>query len=130
MDDYNRFIIRSHTYHHNNKHKTNFRHTQHRRSFTNYYKADWNKFTQEIEDTIAQTTPTSNSHIANKFLTNAILNADKHHIPKCKLQTTTLLLPKPIRDKLRKRDHLRQQNPKDKNIKTINKEINQQISQH
>ena len=62
--------------------KTNFRLTQHRRSFTNYNKADWNRFTQEIEDTIAQTAPTSNTHIANKILTNAILNADKHHIPK------------------------------------------------
>jgi hypothetical protein len=110
--------------------KTNFRLIQNRHSFTNYNKADWDKFTQEIEDTMAQTTPTSNTYIANKIITNAILSADKHHIPKGKLQTTNLLLPQPIRDNIHKRDQLRQQNPKDENIKTINNEITRQISQH
>ncbi|MGK2940486.1 MAG: reverse transcriptase domain-containing protein [Immundisolibacter sp.] len=112
------------------KTKTNFRLTQHRHTYTNYNKANWQDFTDEIEETLTQTAITTNVHLANKILTNTILNADKHHIPKGKIPKNSQLLPDNIRTKINIRDDLRKQNPKDSNIKTLNEEISQLICTH
>ena len=56
-------------------------------TYTKYNKANWQEFTQEIEQTLANTETQQNAHTATKILTNAILAADKHHIPKGKLTT-------------------------------------------
>jgi len=61
--------------------KCNYKLQQHRKSYTNYKKADWIKFTKETKDILSNTNPIENVHTANKILTNAILMADKHHIP-------------------------------------------------
>ena len=75
------------------KTKTNYKIQQHRRTYTNYNKAKWQEFTQEIEQTLADTETPQNARTATKILTNAILAADKHHIPKGKIQHTQKLLP-------------------------------------
>ena len=80
--------------------KTNFRLTQSRSTFTNYNKADWTLFTQEIEEALHDVLPPQNIHTDTKTLTNIILNADKHHIPKGKIRNTEKLLPQEIRDKI------------------------------
>ena len=64
---------------------TNTNKQHHRRTYTNYNKANWQEFTQENEQTPKDhNTP----HTATKILTNAILAADKHHIPKGKIHHT------------------------------------------
>ena len=70
------------------KTKTNYKIQQHRTTYTNYNKANWQEFTQEIEQTLADTETPQNAHTATKILTNAILAADKHHIPKGKIHHT------------------------------------------
>ena len=72
-----------------NKTKTNYKIQQHRRTYTNYNKANWREFTQEIEQTLANTETPQNARPATKILTNAILAAYKHHIPKGKYTTHT-----------------------------------------
>ena len=62
--------------------KRNYKIQQHRKAYTNYKKANWTKFSEEIDNILSHTNPAENIHIANKILTNAILTADKHHIPK------------------------------------------------
>src|SRR5207245_3233044 len=73
--------------------KSKFRLNQNRRSYTNYNKANWTQFTEEIERTLANCASPKNVHSANKTLTYIILNADKHNIPKGKIKAHHLLLP-------------------------------------
>ena len=70
------------------KTKTNYKIQQHRRTYTNYNKANWQEFTQEIEQTLANTETPQNVHTASKILSKSILAADKHHIPKRKIHHT------------------------------------------
>ena len=110
--------------------KCNYKLKQHRNSYTNYKKADWTKFTNEIEDIISKTSTTDNVHIANRILTNAILTADKHHIPKGKINENAKLLPEHIRQKITHRNLVRQTDAKDKNLPTLNQEIDKLIETH
>ena len=110
--------------------KTNYKLQQQRQSYTNYRKANWTEYTNEIEDIISNTQSITNVHTANKIITNAILSADKHHIPKGKIQQRNQILPEPIRNKINTRDHIRTHNPLDTQIKIFNEEITKEISQH
>ena len=69
--------------------KTKFRLIQHRRSYTNYRKADWQGFTNSIENALTDTTDVTDVHKSNKILTLLLLDADKHYIPRGKINLTT-----------------------------------------
>ena len=112
------------------KTKTNYIIQQHRRTYTNYNKANWQVFTQEIEQTLADNETPQNAHTATKILTNAILAADKHHIPKGKIYHTHKLLPEHIRNMIKQRNRTRQQNPKDPLIAQQNTNIEKEIQNH
>src|SRR6478735_356151 len=107
--------------------KTKFRLTQYRNSYTNYRKANWNKYTEEIENSLENYAKPTDVHIGNKIITNIILNADKHNIPKGKVKSHSILQPKEIRDKIDERNKLRKENSKDPKIKDLNLEINKMI---
>merc|ERR1711954_404200 len=94
--------------------KQNFKLNQGRETYTNYRKADWISYTEEIEEEIKKM----------KTSTDIILTADKHNIPKGKINNNNKLLPKEIRDKMKTRDIMREQDRTDTNIQIINKEIN------
>ena len=70
-----------------------YRLQQNRRTFTNYKKEDWAKFTVVTESTFAQTTIPTNIHTANIIFTNIIQMVDKYNIPKGKMQSNCMLLP-------------------------------------
>ena len=73
------------------------------------------------------------AHTATKILTNAILAADKHHIPKGKIHYTVLthkLLPEHIRNMIKQRNTTRQQNPKDPLLAQQNTYIDKEIQNH
>lgn len=110
--------------------KTKFRLHQSLNTYTNYNKANWQAFTQEIENALENTTPPQNIHVANNVLTNIILNADKHHIPKGKIHNKHKLLPQNIRDLIARRDTIRQHNPKDPTLPVINNNIDKLIQEH
>ena len=55
--------------------KTKFRLIQHRRSYTNYRKADWQGFTNSIENALTDTTDVTDVHKSNKILTLLLLDA-------------------------------------------------------
>ena len=88
--------------------KTKYKIAQYRNSYTNYKKADWKQFTQDIENTLTNSTPPTNPHTANQILTNIILTADKQNIPKGKMRNKNKLLPQHIRDKINTRNIIRQ----------------------
>ena len=110
--------------------KTRFRQTAQKRSYTNYRKADWTKFTAEIENHIPDPDTIDDVHTANEILTNLILSADEHYVPKGKIKTKNTILPDPIRQKISERDSIRKTNPKDSSLTTLNNEINKLISDH
>ena len=63
--------------------ETIFRLTQNRFSYTDYKKADWTNFTRQIEG-LLNAYDIQDVHTGNKILTNLLLEADKHNIPKGK----------------------------------------------
>ena len=63
-----------------------------RRTFTNNKKADWTQFIEDTESAFVQTTIPTNIHTANIFLTNIILMADSHNIPKRKMHSNCRFL--------------------------------------
>ena len=102
-----------------------YRLQQTRQTFTNYKKADWTQFTEDIEFDFALTTiPT------NILFTNMILIADKHNIPKGKMHNNCMLLPYQIVCKITQRNNIKKGNTCDPPQPTLNTSIQQQNSNH
>ena len=110
--------------------RTNFRLQQNRQTYTNYDKANWQNFTTETESSFRNINPPSDTHTANKILTNIILNADKHNIPKGKIHHNCKLLPEDIHTKINTRNNIRKHNPLDPNLAQLNNEITSDIQHH
>ena len=110
--------------------KSNYQNTVNSHCLINYNKANWPQFTSEIENILAnQPTPT-NVHIANKILTSAIHSADKHNIPRGKLNLKVPPLPAEILDKINERNNLRKTDSKHPNLQHLNNQINKLIQTH
>ena len=107
-----------------------YRLQQNRRTFTNYKKADWTRFTEDAESAFAQTTIPTNIHTANIIFTNIILMADKHNIPKGKMHSNCRLLPEDIVCKITQRNNIRRANTCDPALKRLNEEITSDIQKH
>jgi len=110
--------------------KAKFHITSNRNTFTNYHKANWQAYTDEIESILQSAATPTNPHTANQTITNAILSADKHHIPKGRVTTKHTPLPDHIRNLITTRNLSRQTNPKDPSIPNQNLTINRQILEH
>src|SRR6476469_4840863 len=108
----------------------NFRLQQTPKTFTNYKKANWTGFKEEIKQALSNTPAPDNVHTSNKLLANLILTADKHHIPKGQVKTRNSILPTPIRDLIKTRNNLCRTKPTDPNLKQLNDDITKRISDH
>ena len=86
--------------------QTDNKHTiqQNRRSYTNYRKADWNKFTQDTEDAFTALQPPTDIHDTNKTFTNILYQAGRKHMPVGRISNTDKFLPQPIRNKITHRN--------------------------
>ena len=111
---------------HNHHNQHDYRLQQNRRTFINYKKADWAQLTEATESAFAQT----NIHTANIIFTNIILMADKHNIPKGKLNSNCMLLPDHIVCKITQRNNIRRANTCDPALKLLNEEITSDIQKH
>ena len=107
-----------------------YRLQQNRRTFTNYKKADWTRFTEDTESAFAQTTIPTNIDTANIIFTNIILMADKHNILKGKMHSNSRLLPEDIVCKITQRNNIRRANTCDPALKLLNEERTSDILQH
>ena len=103
--------------------KTKYKLVQHKHTYTNYKKANWDEYTKQIEDNLTDATPPTDVHISNKILTNLILNAEKQFIPKGKINNKLKLLPENIRNTIKARNRIRTQDPQDIRLQRINEEI-------
>ena len=104
-----------------------YRLQQNRRTFINYKKADWTRFTEDTESAFAQTTIPTNIHTANRIFTNIILMADKHNMPKGKMHSNCRLLPEDIVCKITQRNNIRRAKTCDPALKLLNEEITSDI---
>ena len=100
--------------------QTDNKHTiqQNRQSYTNYRKADWDKFTQDTEDAFSALQPPTDIHDANKTFTNILYQTGKKHIPVGRIRNTDKRLPQLIS----------QNTLQDPSIPELNKEISTLIS--
>ena len=105
--------------------QTDNKHTiqQNRRSYTNYRKTDWDKFTQDIEDAFTALQPPTDIHDANKTFTNILYQTGKKHITVGRIHNTDKLLPQLIRNKIAHRNLTSKNTPQDPSIPELNKEI-------
>ena len=100
---------------------------QNRRTLTNYKKDDWTQFTEDTETVFTQTTIPTNIHTANIIVTNIILMADKHNIPKGKTHSNCMLLPDLIVCKNHTRNSMMRVNTCDPALKLLNEKITADI---
>ena len=112
------------------KSKTKIRQQTSLRSFTNYHKANWEDFSAEVEGALADIEPPQDVHQSSRILTNLILSADKHNIPKGKMRNRHKILPQVIRTAIQHRNNVRHSNPKDPQLPELNKNIDKQIQEH
>ena len=98
------------------------------RSYTNYRKAGWDKFTQDTEDAFTEIQPPPDIHDANKTFTNILYQAGKKHIPVGRIRNRNKLLPHPIRNKIAHKNLTSKNTPQDPNIPELNKEISTLIN--
>ena len=95
---------------------------QHNRwTFTNYKKTDWTQFTEDTDHHTHQYTH------CQQNLTNIMLRADKHNIPKGKMHSNYRLLPEDIVCKITQRNTIKGANTCDPSIKLLNEEITSNI---
>ena len=86
--------------------QTDSRHTiqQNRRSYTNYRKADWDRFTRDTEDAFAALQPPTDVHDAGRTFTNILCQAGRRHMPVGRIRDTGRFLPQPIRYRIEHRN--------------------------
>ena len=82
------------------------------------------------EFAVAQTTIPTNIHTANRSITNIILMADKHNIPKGKMHNNCRLLPDHIICKITQRNNMKKNPPYDPVLKLLNGDITSDIHTH
>ena len=78
----------------------------------------------------AQTTIPTNINMANIIITNIILMANKHNIPKGKMHSNCRLLPDHIICKITQRNNMKRTNTCDPALKLLNEEITSDIQKH
>jgi hypothetical protein len=100
---------------------------QNRKSFTNYNKADWEKFTDYIDKKLSSESLPNCVHKGNSLLTKLILEADKIFIPKGKIKNHLKPLPTEIRELIKNRDKLQKQDRTDPQLQDLNKTISNKI---
>ena len=81
-----------------------------KRTFKNFLKADWIKFTEEIEEGFFSAVPPSGVAAGEKFLRDLVLRAARHHIPAGRIRHFTPSLSPESTALAAERDLSRQQN--------------------
>ena len=99
------------------------------RSYTNYRNADWDKFTQDTEDTFPAIQPPTDIHDKNQDIhQHTIPSRQKKNIPVGRICKTDKLLPYPIRNKIAHRNTTSKNTPQDPTKPELNKEISTLIN--
>ena len=94
----------------------------HRNSF-NLKKANWDRYSKEIEDKLSKRRLPSNCQKGEKILRTIILKAASRHILSGRHRINTEPVPAEILEKMRARDDLRSRDPTSPDLQQMNDEI-------
>ena len=97
--------------------------TRIKKAYTNFRLADWTSFTEESERLFSSTTPSTNPSIAAKQFQKIVNRVSKRTIPTGYRKSYVPGLTPEIRNLTNQRDNLRQSNPTDPAIGTLNAQI-------
>ena len=101
----------------------------HRTSF-NLKKANWDRYSREIEDKLSKRRLPSNCQKGEKILRTIILKAASRHIPSGRHRINTEPVPAEILEKMRARDDLRSRDPTSPALQQMNDEITRSTNEH
>ena len=101
----------------------------HRTSF-NLKKANWDRYSREIEDKLSKRRLPSNCQKGEKILRTIILKAASRHIPSGRHRINTQPVPAEILEKMRARDDLRSRDPTSPALQQMNDEITKTTNEH
>ena len=100
------------------------------RTYVNLKKANWARFTQEIEDKLSNRPLPSDCQKDEKTLRAIILKAASHHTPTGRHKINTEPVPAEILDLTKERDELRQRDHTSPELQHLNKEITRTTTAH
>ena len=103
---------------------------KHNKTFINYKKAEWDSFTNYVEQKIELSEETNDPHKLNNIITNAIKEASKKFVPKGNIRKKTKPMPENIREKINQRNELRKEDPSNIQITALNDQIKEDINAH
>ena len=101
----------------------------HRTSF-NLKKANWDRYSKEIEDKLSKRRLPSNCQKGEKILRTIILKAASRHIPSGRHRINMEPVPAEILEKMRARDDLRSRDPTSPALQQMNDEITRTTNEH
>ena len=102
-----------------------------KRTYINFIKADWDKFTEYTEEEFGKIAMTDNVCTAEKTFRKILNKAAGRHIPAGRIpKTDGSLIPEEASDLIEERNTLRATNPSDPRINELNNEINKKIADH
>ena len=99
-----------------------------KRTYVNFKKADWDKFTSMSEEKFSNAPAPTNIFEAEKTFRRIINKTAKKFIPAGRIKDTIPEIPTSAMDKINKRDELRDSNPTSPEINNLNYEINSEIN--
>ena len=102
---------------------------QHRTSI-NLKKANWDRYSREIEDKLSKRRLPTDCQKGEKILRAVILKAASHHIPSGRHRINTEPVPTEILEKMRARDDLRSRDPTSPALPEMNDEITRTTNEH
>lgn len=102
------------------------------RTYTNYSKAKWDSFKDEVEQQVVDISSTEREDPikACKRLTDIIMEADRRNIPRGKIRSRYTVMPENIIRKISERNDLREQDDENQELSRKNEEINQLVRSH
>jgi hypothetical protein len=99
-----------------------------KRTYVNFKKADWEKFTAITEEKFSTAPAPTNIFEAEKTFRRIINKAAKTSIPAGRIKDTIPEIPRSAMDKINRRNELRDSNPSSPEIHQLNNEINSEIN--
>ena len=106
----------------------NFLPRRDRETYVNFCKADWPRFTAELDDLVSQLPPPAGCSSGERLLRDAIKTASKHSIPAGFRRDFKPEFPREAVDVAAERDRSRSSTPNDPRIEQLNLEISNLVS--
>ena len=104
--------------------------TSQKKTFVNFNKANWPRFTEYTEDIFSKTVPTGNAIKDEKTFRSIINRAAKMNIPAGRIPDIYNAVPSDTAKLIDERDRRRISDPADPSIQEINKDIDKQVDEH